>query len=677
LTTPKYSPMPSKLIFRQFANGIPKLPLRFVLVVPFLIQIFAAVGLTGWLSFRNGSSAVNDLATQLQVELNHRIQQELNTYLEMPHLINKINVDAIRQDLINLDQVDRLEGYLWNQMQQFPTASYIGIGTSKGEYVGANRYDDGSIEFDILTENTDQKLQKWLADSQGNRTELVSEQDNYDPRNRPWYEAATYSKQQVWSEIYAYFGSKALVVSANQPIYDQQGNLLGVASTDLTLERISEFLSRLKIGKTGQTFVMERNGVLVATSTLEDTFTVISKNSEPQRLKAVDSRNLLTHATAEYLIEHFGSLENIQTQTQLTFQLNGRREFLQVTPLSDSRGIDWLIVMVVPESDFMQQINANTRLTILLCIAALILATGFGILTTRWIAKPILRLSEASQAIARGAKSAKASSELHQKVTIESIEELGILASSFNTMTQQLQESFITLEQRVEERTAELRQEKERSEQLLLNILPKAIADQLKKDQKAIASAIEEVTILFADIVGFTPLSARIPPIELVSLLNEVFSIFDQLADKYKLEKIKTIGDAYMVVGGLPLPQANHAEAIADMALEMQAEMNRFQTTSTLGIDGLENFQIRIGINTGSVVAGVIGIKKFIYDLWGDAVNIASRMESSGSPGCIQVTEATYERLKDEYYLEKRGLVEIKGKGKMNTYWLLKKQDNF
>lgn len=209
-----------------------------------------------------------------------------------------------------------------------------------------------------------------------------------------------------------------------------------------------------------------------------------------------------------------------------------------------------------------------------------------------------------------------------------------------------------------------LRKEQEKSEQLLLNIFPRAIAQRLKQDQQLIAEHFDAVTILFADIVGFTPLSAHLEPIELVNLLNQIFSDFDQLAQRYGLEKIKTIGDAYMVVGGLPLPMVNHAEAIAQMALDMQQVINRCQT------DKGYSLQIRIGINTGSVVAGVIGRNKFIYDLWGDAVNVASRMESSGVAGRIQVTSATYNRLKDKYMLEKRGITFVKGKGEMLTYWL-------
>jgi len=223
-----------------------------------------------------------------------------------------------------------------------------------------------------------------------------------------------------------------------------------------------------------------------------------------------------------------------------------------------------------------------------------------------------------------------------------------------------------------ERRLAEeqLRLEREKSEQLLLNILPQAIAEQLKHNPNAIAEQFQEVTVLFADIVGFTELSQHIAATDLVGLLNRIFSLFDCLSAHYGLEKIKTIGDAYMVVGGLPHPRPDHAEAIADMALAMQQEMVEFRT-----FDG-QRLNIRIGINTGSVVAGVIGTSKFSYDLWGDAVNISSRMESQGEPGMIQVTAATYKRLRHQYNFRERGLVNIKGKGEMSTYWLGSRKDS-
>jgi adenylate cyclase len=209
-----------------------------------------------------------------------------------------------------------------------------------------------------------------------------------------------------------------------------------------------------------------------------------------------------------------------------------------------------------------------------------------------------------------------------------------------------------------------LRYQQQQTDRLLLNILPATIAERLKKDQRTIAEHFAEVSVLFADIVGFTELSTRISPTELVHMLNAIFSQFDYLVERHGLEKIKTIGDAYMVVGGIPLPKPDHAEAVAEMALDMQATMVEFNAETG------QKFRMRIGIHTGPVTAGVIGVKKFIYDLWGDTVNTASRMESHGIPGEIQVTEATYERLRDRFWFEPRGAIAVKGKGEMQAYLL-------
>jgi adenylate cyclase len=209
-----------------------------------------------------------------------------------------------------------------------------------------------------------------------------------------------------------------------------------------------------------------------------------------------------------------------------------------------------------------------------------------------------------------------------------------------------------------------LRLARKKAELLLLNVLPQPIAERLKQGPRTIAENFEQVTVLFADLVDFTEFSTQTSPTELVELLNEIFSKFDRLAQKHNVEKIKTIGDAYMAVAGLPTPRPDHAQAIAQMALDMQTAIAEFNTQNN------RPFKIRIGINSGSVVAGVIGIKKFSYDLWGDTVNTASRMESHGIPGYIQVTAATYELLKDLYQFEARGPIPIKGKGKMITYLL-------
>ncbi|TAE53499.1 MAG: adenylate/guanylate cyclase domain-containing protein [Nostocales cyanobacterium] len=299
-------------------------------------------------------------------------------------------------------------------------------------------------------------------------------------------------------------------------------------------------------------------------------------------------------------------------------------------------------------------------------IAALVLLiSGFVTLTTMLtlgvaVIQPILLLRDdllaAGEAIIKNGEDPN-----FQTLSISKQDEMGEVIAAFREM-------FMRVRKEIKDReTAEvsLREEKQKSDSLLLNILPSEIAQQLKQEQSAIANRFDEVTILFADIVNFTGLSTQISPIELVNSLNEIFSEFDKLAEFYGLEKIKTIGDAYMVVGGLPTPRSDHAIAVAKMALEMQRSICKFKTPHG------ECFQLRIGINTGSVVAGVIGLKKFSYDLWGDAVNVASRMESHGVVGKIQVSEITYFYLQDHFQLEKRGEIKVKGRGMMTTYFLL------
>jgi adenylate cyclase len=216
-----------------------------------------------------------------------------------------------------------------------------------------------------------------------------------------------------------------------------------------------------------------------------------------------------------------------------------------------------------------------------------------------------------------------------------------------------------------EEAVASLRVEQDRAETLLLNILPRSIADKLKADASTIADQFAAASILFADIVDFTPLAERLQPAEVVGMLDHLFTHFDNLADRYGVEKIKTIGDCYMVAAGVPTPRDDHAHVMGRMALDMREAM---RTNDSIGHLGLE---LRIGINSGPVIAGVIGRKRFLYDLWGDAVNMASRMETHGTPGRIQVTRATYELLRDEFVLEPRGTVPIKGKGDVETWYLV------
>lgn len=206
--------------------------------------------------------------------------------------------------------------------------------------------------------------------------------------------------------------------------------------------------------------------------------------------------------------------------------------------------------------------------------------------------------------------------------------------------------------------------EQERSERLLLNVLPKDIAATLKAGERTIADHFDGASVLFADLEGFTPLSAEMAPVEMVELLNEIYSNFDALVEKYDLEKIRTIGDNYMVASGVPRRRPDHAQALARLALDMCAYLD------TRPSQNGRQISFRMGINSGPVIAGVIGRKKFAYDLWGDTVNTASRMESHGVGGKIQITRATYELLKDEFSCVPRGTMSVKGKGELDTWFL-------
>jgi class 3 adenylate cyclase len=215
---------------------------------------------------------------------------------------------------------------------------------------------------------------------------------------------------------------------------------------------------------------------------------------------------------------------------------------------------------------------------------------------------------------------------------------------------------------------AELQVERANSDRLLLNVLPKAIADRLKQGERTIVDSFREATVVFGDIVGFTSFSANMAPSRTVQLLNDLFSGFDKLAETYQLEKIKTIGDSYMVVGGVPTPVPEHAERCALMALDMIEVLRHFNQRNSISLD------IRIGLNSGPVVAGIIGTKKFSYDLWGDTVNVASRMESHSLPGMIQVSGSTYDLLAGKFDFEERGTIDVKNRGLMATYRLLRRK---
>ncbi len=444
----------------KFSSYLPrisrKIPLRRVLILPFVLQLSIAVGLTGYLSLRHGQKAVNDLARQLRNETTARIQQKLEAYLETPHIVNQINANGISTGLLDIEDFITLEHHFWYQIRFFKSVSYIQFGNTQGKFIGIERSESGNFNVEIRDpEVTGEDLYTYY-NLNVQRWHNVANDDitrRYDARKRPWYLDAQEAEKPIWTDIYQLSNRRQvrLGIMAAQPVYDNRGNFLGVFGADIVLSQLSDFLGGLTIGKSGQTFIMERDGLLVASSTKEKPALV--ENKQVERIKATESNDLLISSTAQALGTKFGDLTTINESQQFEFELDSERQFAQVLPFRDDRGIDWLIVAVVPEADFMGQINANSRTTINLCLAALGIATLVGILTSRWITQPIMRLSQASEAMANG--------QLQQRVEVKGIDELETLADSFNQMAIQVQESFAKLETRVEERTAKLLEAKE------------------------------------------------------------------------------------------------------------------------------------------------------------------------------------------------------------------------
>ena len=413
-----------------------KVPLKTVLIVPFVLQIFAIVGLTGYLSFRNGQRAVNELATKLQKEVSDRIEQHIQHYLHTPHLFHQINAAAIRNEILDIEDFDLLRGYFWSQIQLEEAVTYIFFGNEDGNFIGVQELPDGQTVLKSRSLSTAPERKIYQLDDQGNQGKFL-EGKNYDPRTRPWYKAAKEKASPTWSPIFHSAHLGVLQITPAVPIYSRNGDFRGVLATNLILEQISHFLDQLEISKSGQAFIIERSGSMVASSTQEESW--ITNDEEQKRLQAINSSDLLVSSTAKFLNQRFNNnLAEIDQTQNLNFEIKGKQNFVQVLPFSDEFGLDWLIVVVVPESDFMGQINANTRTTILLCIAALFMAIVIGMRTARWVVQPILRLNAAAKALAKG--------EWNQELEIERSDEVGELAESFRCMAQQLKESFETLE---------------------------------------------------------------------------------------------------------------------------------------------------------------------------------------------------------------------------------------
>lgn len=429
-----------------------RLPLQVAVTIPFAFQVFVAVGAVGYLSYRNGQAAVHDLASQVRQELTRRIAREVEEMMAKPPIINQLNAAALAQNEIDL-LTGQGEHRFWQQMRLFPPTNFVYCATeADGAFLGVGRSDGGTgdlLQIQAANPLTDRYFRYYSITPLGQRNQLADTGDRpYDPRVRPWYESVKAKGEPTWSKIYPDFETRLPTVTAAAPVFRENSDeLLGVCATDIILsEELNTFLRSLTISPNGLAFIVEESGALIASSTEEPILAGEGDNTE--LIKAQDSENPVIRATADYLGQRYRSFDQVQA-AKLGFQVERDRYFLQTARFQDGLGLDWLVVVVVPEADFMDDINDNNAITLVLYGLALLLTVVSGLAIAHWLIKPLRQLSDSAEDIAQGNWD-------HPPIDTRRADAIGDLSRAFVTMAEQIKESVNTLEHRVEERNIEL-----------------------------------------------------------------------------------------------------------------------------------------------------------------------------------------------------------------------------
>jgi signal transduction histidine kinase/CheY-like chemotaxis protein len=534
-----------------------QISLKLVLIVPFVLQIVGAVGLVGYLSYQSGQKGVENIAQQLMENTGEQVNQELKRYLQTAHEANQRHIAAMNAGVINLQKLDQLHRYLILQHGQTLSLTTLLLGTPQGDFrvshrVNPREYGIVSLlqpqelpyEASLSKPDNPSILQEYSINEQGDLVRPLHRIPNFDVRDRPWYRQAVAKRTSGWSKPFQIGATNLLALNAYTPVYDKSQKLLGVFSVNISLNQLGDFLHDLKVGRQGGIYIMDQDGLLIANSTTQTSYLVSDQRIVSEIVEAGDIKfkriaadQLSDHAiqnSYQYLKTRFrNNFSTIQSPQTLKFTMKGDRYFLNVNSYRDNYGLNWLVIIVVPESDFMAEIQENAKLTILLCAITLVIATGIGIFVARWIANPILQLNQVSQGITKG----NWQQDIIKITTVQGISELSTLADSFNQMASQLKTSFETLENRVKERTAELAIAKDKAE----------VANRAKST--FIASMSHELRSPLNAILGFSQLILRVKNLpadqyENIGIIyrsgDYLLTLINNILDLSKIEADKT-----------------------------------------------------------------------------------------------------------------------------------------
>jgi signal transduction histidine kinase len=491
---------------------LPKIPLRIILAGAFILQSVLGVGLAGYLALENGQNAVNVVASQLRNEITARIQQHLDDFTTTPEKITQQNAVLLKNETLNPTDQEAIALHFWEQIKIYTTVTSIYFGNSTGGIVNSGREGaDGSL-YRIITANfTSGPFYKQALNTKGEAGRVLYRQADFNATSRPWYQNAVAAGQAVWNEAYVLFTEQDIAIAHSQPVYNSAGDLIGVVSVDIFTSHLSNFLQSLQIGQTGESYIMERSGLLIASSTNELS-TPLPTNTRPtQRRLATESTSPLIKESARYLESTFNSYTAIQQTEDLAFILNGKREFIQVTPYQKN-GLDWLVVVVIPESDFMNQVEAHNRTTLFLLILALISSITLGLLAARWLVNPIQQLTKSTQSLAAGNWVNLPPTGWHR--------EIDELTEAFNQMSLRLQKTLNSLMAEVAERKqaeAALSESHKQLEKTLLEL--KTIQNHIMQQERLAtvgqlsAGIAHDFNNILTSILGYAGLLKRTEPL--------------------------------------------------------------------------------------------------------------------------------------------------------------------